>query len=286
MVTAKIEKIVAALAFSNRLKNMVQESCRWALKSNAKLHFIHIGNKTLNKENELNKILASIEDKPSTISIEWLPGDPVEAINEYCEKIEADLLILGALGKENLFRNFFGSIARSITRKAKCNVLLLVENKRKASSFKKVVMDAVELPQAHYLIAFANFVTTKFHSEDLYLVKEIHNPALSLSMADSSTAPEASKIKSEFIDEEITYIDNLLKECNRENINVFAKTVNGKPGYAISNFAKNKKADLLIINSPEKNYTILDRIFTHDLEYILSNLPCNLLIVQTKEHLN
>jgi nucleotide-binding universal stress UspA family protein len=69
---------------------------------------------------------------------------------------------------------------------------------------------------------------------------------------------------------------------DKESVSVNVKTVHGKPGYAISQYAKQKDADLLVFNSPDTHLGIFDRIFTHDIEYALANLPCNLLIVHSR----
>jgi nucleotide-binding universal stress UspA family protein len=59
----------------------------------------------------------------------------------------------------------------------------------------------------------------------------------------------------------------------------------GKPGYTIAHYAKAKRADLLVVNSPDTKLGLLDRIFKHDLEYILADLPTDLLIVHTTKAL-
>jgi hypothetical protein len=55
----------------------------------------------------------------------------------------------------------------------------------------------------------------------------------------------------------------------------------GKKGYSIGHFAETSKADLLMVNSPDTKLGFLDRVFTHDLEYILSDMPCDILIVHS-----
>ena len=52
--------------------------------------------------------------------------------------------------------------------------------------------------------------------------------------------------------------------------------------YAISKYARDKRADLLVVNSPSTHLNLLDRIFTHDIEYVLADLPCDLLIVHSR----
>ena len=54
------------------------------------------------------------------------PGDPVSAILSAAKENSIDLLILGALKRENFLKYYVGSIARKITRQAQCSVLLLI----------------------------------------------------------------------------------------------------------------------------------------------------------------
>ena len=74
-------------------------------------------------------------------------------------------------------------------------------------------------------------------------------------------------------------IKNILKDVDCENLSVKMQSIFGKRGYSIGHYAKVKRADLLIMNAPTK-LGLLDRIFPHDLEYILSELPTDVLIVK------
>ena len=57
----------------------------------------------------------------------------------------------------------------------------------------------------------------------------------------------------------------------------------GRWAVELAKFAERIQADLLIVGRHE-NLTFIDRIFPHDLEDMLSNLPCNLLIINN--HVN
>jgi hypothetical protein len=39
------------------------------------------------------------------------------------------------------------------------------------------------------------------------------------------------------------------------------------------------------LNSPDKQMNLIDRVFPHDIEFALADLPCNLLIVQETQYL-
>ena len=65
----------------------------------------------------------------------------------------------------------------------------------------------------------------------------------------------------------------------KEAINLRSQPIFGKRGYSIGHYAEISRADLLVMNA-EKHTSIIKRIFRRDIEFILSDLPCELLIVR------
>ena len=86
----------------------------------------------------------------------------------------------------------------------------------------------------------------------------------------------------EFTEEESNKLHSVIAKCDNGMLKINEKVIKGKHGYAVRKYAETKKADLLVINSPDTHLTLLDRIFTHDIEYILADIPCNLLIVHSR----
>ena len=82
--------------------------------------FIHVGKKTPVKEN-LRRDIRGFPVQPKLIKVLWEEG-PIPTILKMCEKNKIDLLLLGAVQRENVLRFYVGSIAREITRKALCSV--------------------------------------------------------------------------------------------------------------------------------------------------------------------
>ena len=62
------------------------------------------------------------------------------------------------------------------------------------------------------------------------------------------------------------------------------KFIFGKTGHSIGMYAQTKRADLLVLNSPNKKLSFYDRLFPHDIEYILGEMPCNLLVVHSRNN--
>ena len=68
-----------------------------------------------------------------------------------------------------------------------------------------------------------------------------------------------------------------------EKINWTTQSIFGKRGYSIGHYAKVVRADLLVMNA-EKNLGFFDRLFTHDIEHILAELPTDVLIINNEKN--
>jgi nucleotide-binding universal stress UspA family protein len=276
------ETIAVALAFSPRLEAVLAEAKRLSDTLHASLLLIHVGTKTPTKEERLEKMMRKLGMDLQKVRVIWMEGNPVNTILRLCKLNVVDLLIIGALHKENILEHYLGSVARSISRKAKCSVLLLTNPNTDPSKLRKVVVNGPDSAKTLHTINTALYLSGHFNVGEITVVNEVHLPELTMSVTDERTAPEATKMKREIVEEKEDRLESVLKNCKKGNVHIETKTIKGKPGYAISKYARDKKADLLIINSPDTNLTLLDRIFTHDMEYILADLPCNVLIVHSR----
>lgn len=276
------ETIAVAFAFSPRLENMLYEAKHYADAFKSDLILIHVGEKDNRKEETIDTLINQIGFNKDRTKIIWMEGDPTETILDLCKLNIVDLLILGALEKENLYKYYVGSIARNISRRAKCSVLLLTKPSSTPKKMKKVVINGIDNPKCVHTINTSIYFAKSEKIKELTIVQEIDMPTFTMTLAEGSTNSEASKIKKEMLEEESQKLQQILEKLNYPEIEINLKTVNGKPGYAISNYARTKNYDLLVINSPDSPLGFFDRIFTHDTEYILADLPCNLLIVHSR----
>ena len=277
------ETIAVGLAFSPRMESILIETKRIADACGSKLVFIHVGKKTKEKEKILEDIFFRNNIEERKVKMIWVEGDVVDSLLKLCKLNIVDLLILGALEKENIIKFYLGSIARTISRKAKCSVLLLTHASSAQKVKQKVIVNAgADHPKTIHSINTAFYFAKNIGVKEVTLVHEVHVPALAMAMAESSSAPEVTKIKKDFSEEETTKLHSMISKCDIGNLKINEKIIKGKPGYAIRQYAETKKADLLVINSPDTHLTFLDRIFTHDIEFILADLPCNLLIVHSR----
>src|ERR1051326_7620542 len=207
------ETIAVGLAFSPRMESILAEAKKIADACNSKLVLIHVGTRTKEKEKALDNILFSTGIEEKKAKIIWTEGDVVDTILKLCKLNIVDLLILGALEKENILKFYLGSIARSISRKAKCSVLLLT--KPSAQAKQKVIINAGEdHPKTIHTINAAFYFAKNTGVKEVTLVHEVHSPAMAMAMAESSTAPEVTRIKKEYTEEETNKLHSMISKCD------------------------------------------------------------------------
>jgi nucleotide-binding universal stress UspA family protein len=279
------KKIAIAVAFSPRCEALLAEARQLQDKLGAQMVFIHIGKKTLHQEHYLKHLIHRFGlDLPNN-KIIWEEGETVDTILEVCQQEAIDLLVAGALEKENLLKYFLGGVARNLSRKVKCSMLMLTEPNIHPTGFKHLVVEGSDHPKSEYTIATAIAFGKAYQVKNIDIVQETDLSKMALIRHEELKEAEAEAIKEEFVKEEDHKLEEILKCNDVGGLTVCTERIEGKPGYVISKFAREKNADLLVLNSPDKQMNLIDRVFPHDIEFALADLPCNLLIVQETQYL-
>ena len=274
-----IHKIAIGIAFSPNLKANLFEAIRTANMFGATLIGIHVGQKSSEKEDKLKRLLESAPDLKNSLKTIWKEGKPVDVILNTCTEEKVDLLILGALQKENLYKYYVGSIAREITRKAPCSVLLLIKPSVLRIPCNHIVVNGLKDEKTPETIKHAFNFSKNLNCKRVTIVEEVSQTELEVKVSDDETLRKANIRKARITTREETRVKCILDGIDTEDIIVKIQSIFGRRGYSIGHYAKVKRADLLVMNAPTKT-TFLDRIFPHDIEYILSELPTDVLIVK------
>lgn len=275
-------KIGIGVTFSPNLKANIYEASRLSLMFSSDLVLIHVGEKSPDKELQFLSILDPFIEKGLNYKIVFKPGNPVEAILSASEENKIDLLILGALQRENFLKYYVGSIARKITRKAQCSVLLLIKPSINRMPCENIVVNGLKDPKTTQTISIAFYVAHKLKSDKITIVEEINQDVISVKIDDDKSLRKANILKERIRLREDSRIKEIVKEIPSEytkNIVIKTQPIFGKQGYSIGHYAQIVRADLLIMNAPSK-MTFLDRLFPHDIEHILTELPTDVLIIQ------
>jgi len=277
------KKILVGFAFSPNLKANIFTSLRLADSLKAEIFFIHVGKKTSVKEKTFEEILEDSPVQPKLIKVLWEEGGPIPTILKMCEKNKIDLLLLGAVQRENVLRFYVGSIAREITRKAPCSVLLLIKPSIEEVPSKHVVVNALNEPNTEKTIRAAFEFSSLMDIPNVTLVGEISQSKVNVTADDDESLKKVTEIKEGIENEEKNRYDEILKnipDSLKENKKIQSQSIFGARGYSIGHYARVVRADLLVLNSETKRSSFISRIFPKDLEHILSELPTDVLIIK------
>jgi nucleotide-binding universal stress UspA family protein len=278
-----IRKIGVAIAFSPRLEALFAESVRISRMLDAELVLIHVGQHQSDQENRLSTLMTNAGySGQKAINICWESGNPSESILRTCKMQRIDLLIAGALKKENLIGYYLGTVARRILRRAECSVLLLTEPSTNPDPFKNIVVNAEDSPFVEDAIITACHIGMRDHSSWLHVVREIKMYGLTMTASEQYSEKEYETHRQNLMKVEIDNVEKILQRISHEGLKVNIKLITGKSGFELSKFTERKHADLLVVGAPSRRFSWFDRFFPHDLEYIFADLPCNLLIVNPR----
>lgn len=281
------QKILIGFAFSPNLKANVFEAMRLADYLGAHLYFLHVGSKSSAKEKTFKEILEDSPVQPKQLTVLWEEGKPVETINQQCEKNNIDLLLLGAMQRENMVKFYMGSIARKLTRNAPCSVLLLIKPSVVRKPSQRVVVNAFESPQTENTIRTAFQFSQALGVLNLTLVEEINRSEVAAEAEDDRSLRKVTLRKEKLKRRELSRVREILTripEALKKGIKIHSQSIFGTRGYSIGHYAKVVRADLLIMSSSENRKGFIERIFPKDLEHILSELPTDVLIIKNKNN--
>ncbi|MBC8756948.1 universal stress protein [Kordia sp. YSTF-M3] len=270
------------VAFSPNLKANIHESARLALLFKATLVLIHVGEQSDQKKQELEEILQPFTAQNLSYELVFKTGDPVDVILSTSEEKKVDLLILGAVQRENFLKYYVGSIARKITRKANCSILLMIKPSVERITCEHIVVNGLQDQKTEQAISSAFYVGHTLGASKISIVEEISQQEVAINVDDDKSLRKATIVKERIKLREETRIKKIVNEIPKkylEAITINSQPIFGKRGYSIGHYAQVVRADLLVMNAPTK-MTFWDRLFPHDIEHILTELPTDVLIIQ------
>jgi nucleotide-binding universal stress UspA family protein len=268
--------------FSPNLEANINEAARLALCLGSKLVLIHVGETSDEKSKTFLTFLKPFVNNGLEFEILFKSGDPVDVILSSTIEKNIDLLIIGALKKENFLKYYLGSIARKITRKASCSVLLLINPSIERVPCEHIVVNGLKDPKTKETVNTAFLVGHKLGVGKITVVEEIDQEEVSVKVDDDKTLRKSTIIKERLRLREEARVKKVLDSIPADytkDITIKSQPIFGKRGYSIGHYAQVARADLLVMNAPSK-MTFWDRLFPHDIEHILTELPTDVLIVQ------
>jgi nucleotide-binding universal stress UspA family protein len=272
-------KIGVAVAFSPRCGSIVAEAVKLQHVFGAELVFIHIGKRTDALEQYLMGVIEASDAVREKSKLVWAKGFTAYKIISVCKAEQIDLLVLGALKRENILKYHIGSVARHVLRKAEFSVLTLITPSVPPKKINRILVNATEGKQyINTLVSSVEWAKLEGASH-LVVFKAIKLFGLSMAITgEDASEDNYDARRRKIIADNIKETEKLLAGIDTGNLHVNIKIAAGKAGHELKKCAIKTKADLVVVQSPGHKLGLLDRFFPHYLEHILWDLPCNLLV--------
>lgn len=175
-----MKKIVVAIDFSSNSINAFKQGVKLAKNLGAKVYVIHAYlamrradtminvNRILKEEAEqqLEELIKST-DIPEGVStkLKALKGEPVAAIEKYCHKIEADLIIVGTQGEQNDPEVFLGPVSGGLVKQTQVPILI-IPNQYQINKIERILfaLKSMVIKESNQLVPLKAFIK-KFNAQ-------------------------------------------------------------------------------------------------------------------------
>lgn len=275
----EIRKIGLAISFSpNSLAHLelARQLCRrWG----SVLTLIYAGQPDDAMKKGLEETKEELKKEAVSASVVTGQGNPARVILNAAKELKFDLLIAGALERENLQGYYIGSVARKLMRNSPCSLLILTPDFSKRKLLQKIYMTTNFSEANEPALLYATDLS-RMNGGSLGLIREFQVPGLAMTVNATGSLAEAEDALEQWKKEEQAKMQIYIREHDFSGIPVSGVCIYGKEGFESGAYAKEQEADLLVMTAPERKLWLLDRIFQHDVEYILKELPCSLLLVR------
>lgn len=263
----RIHRLGLASALSPRFLPLLAEARRLGERFDAELHVLHAGVVDADKQRIFDKAFHSLGFAEAP-ALHVSSGGPVGMLVEAANKLEIDLLMLGALEKEAGGRNFLGNVARSLLREANFSLALFTRPQLEATRFRNIVVVCDFSDLAREALQWAMQLADQDHAAALHVATLVTVfDQLRMGGEDSRTMIERSERSLEQFVESVG-------DCKTD---VHVRCVEGTTGFAMCDFVQTVKADLLVIPSAGPAGS---EPFPHGMDWLLHTIPTNLLVLR------
>lgn len=282
MSDPSFKNIAIGIAYSPTLEANLSEAARLSCVLGAKLLLIHVGKGSTEKIQMIEQVIGNCKESSLNYEILFKEGKPVDVILEAVRVYHIDLLLLGALKQEGFVKFYLGPIARKITRKATCSVLLMTNPSVINRGRKHLIVNGLIEAHAKRTIATAFYVAQRLGSNQLTIVEEIEDEKIPIKINDDQSLRKANLLKEKLKRQQESRIHGILSHIPEEQkkyLHIETQAIFGKRGYSIGHYAQIVRADLLVMSGPKKS-AVFNKFFPDDLEYLLKELPSDVLVVR------
>lgn len=270
-----------AVAFSPRLHALLAEAAFHAPHLAPRLSLIHAGAHAPEKEERFREALREV-GLPEDTAILWSTGAPDEAILRAVEEHQVDLLLAGALEKERPLRYYLGSVAHNLVREAPCSLILFTEPSTEPEPLRRIVVVTDYSEGA--LVAFGKALrfAAREEAEVVHVIRVLSEYGEAMVLREGVRRERAQTYQRRTLAEEEALLADFVVAAGRHEVPIEAHVIEGHTGSVAAQFAREQRADLLVMPSASRHSHFFERLFPSDMEWVLREIPCNIWVARER----
>lgn len=278
-MTTPFKRLAVAVTLSPTGHALLQEARRLRDLFQAELTLLHVS-KRAGDEARLREIVQESGLDARSLEIIRQGRDPANAILRSAKEKNVDLLIVGALEKENIIRFYLGSVARTLMRRSHCSVLFFTRPSDQPVGFKNIYVFVEYTTSGEVAVRTAQQCALLEGAQELHLLRDFYIPGLSLVSEDARSTEAGRQLRAKTQGEEKQMMEMFVRGLNLKGVKLSMESLYGKEGWEASNYVREHHADLYIVPAPDREPKLLDRLFPSSLEFVFERLPSNVLLVK------
>ena len=231
-------------------------------------------------ESELRKFMSPVEAGGVAIAAKIGEGDPVTAIVEQAEGLQADLIVMGTHGRSGFQRLLLGSVAENVLRKTACPVLTVPPRADEATSLSfERVLCAIDFSPAslHALEYAARFVSGA--QSEIYALNVVELMTEGGSALRDELVPDTPDFRVEFKRAAAERLTATIPASVRGCARVRELVAIGKPVSQILHIAEEEACDLIVMGVQARTAADL-MLFGSITQHVLREARCPVLTVR------
>jgi hypothetical protein len=249
------------------------EAHRWSTVLGAELIFLHVGQDNAETRALFDRSLK--ERGLSGAQIEFRNGKPGKVILRAATELKADLIIAGALERENALTYFVGSVARQMARSADCSVLLITEPRLVPVSPRCWAVTVRFDDVSQQMLRFLNQVAQREKPDRIEVISEYGIGGTGLALESDLDVRSADSSRSRLHLAEEARLADFLTATRFGGSHVRRNCLRGRVGHECAEFARREGAELMFAPAPRR-LGFWDKFIQQGVEFALESLPCAL----------
>lgn len=242
----------------------------------AKPLFLHIGEDSPETHKKLQDALNDSDFVGVTPDYQVISGQAVEGLIHAARKARADLIIAGALRKEGIFKTSLSKVARQLATKAPCSVFLLLDVHETPPPLEKIHCVVEYHRPAHMAVQVSLSLAAMAGTRDLVFTHSFQFPK---EVSDKTLVSQASGIRKLYHQQD-TKLHRFLSRFRFEGVQFRGQCICEKTHDSTLAFTREWAANLLVLPAPKKSQGLWSTLFTTDIERLLHNIPCSILLTR------